>query len=93
MLSEWPSLVLQASQPAVLSLVNKVFTILQALPQPGEMPQAFAARRAAVVCKMDVASGAIAPNEAIFTEEGSAFTVDPRCRLGCPAGLQWQELT
>ena len=88
MSSEWPSLVLQMLQSVVLSLVNKAFTILQASQQPSKTPQAFAARRATVVCQIDVASEAIAPNEAISTKEGAAFTVDPEHSLGCPAGLQ-----
>ena len=88
MSSEWPSPVLQASQPAVLSPVNKVFTILQALQQPSEMPQAFTARSAIVACQMDVVLGVLASNKAISTEDGSAFTVSPRHGLSCPTDLQ-----
>ena len=75
-----------------LSPVNKVFTILQAPQQSREMPQAFAARQAAVACQRDVVSGAIAPNNAISTEEGSAFMVDPVCRLCHSTGPQCQAL-
>ena len=86
--SEQPSSALQALQPAVLSPVNEAFTILQALQQPSKTPQTFAARRAAVACQMDVALGVLAPNEAVSTEEGSAFTVDPEHGLSHPAGPQ-----
>ena len=62
--------------------------MLQAPQQPGETPQVFAARQAAVAHYRDVVSGAIAPNDAMSTEEGSTFMVDPAHGLCCAAELQ-----
>ena len=76
-------------QPVVLSPVNKAFAILQVPQQPRETPQAFAARQATVECQRNVASGSLAPNDTMSTEEGSAFTVDFVHRLSHGAGPQW----
>ena len=63
------SLVPIASEPLVLSLVNKVFTLLQVPQQLEETPQVFVARQATLDYQQYIASGMIVPNNTISTKE------------------------